>query len=230
MNEHRALWEKLGWATPPARAEEALTHPSYAHERRATDNQRLEFLGDAVLDLCVSELLMTAHPRADEGALSRMRAALVNADTLAEWARSVDLASALRVGRGAMAAGDRLQANVLADAVEALVAATYLDGGLDRARALVTLVVGERIERGVALADRDAKSELQEVVQSTEKRAPTYRLAETIGPDHDRTFEVEVLLDDRVLGRGRGRSKKLAEQDAARVALAKLRAATSGEP
>ena len=223
-----ALWEALGWLEPPAGAEEALTHRSFTNEqgaRRPTgplpDNQRLEFLGDSVLGLCASELLIEEFPDADEGELSRMRAALVKAEPLAAFARKAGVGEALRLGKGADQAGDRLQTNVLADAVEALVAAAYLDGGLDRARALVRRIVADGLEKKDELGGRDPKSSLQELVQGEGKRAPVYRLAETDGPDHDRWFRVEVLVDDVVAGEGRGRSKKIAEQEAARAALEK---------
>jgi ribonuclease III len=219
------LFEALGWTEPPARTDEALTHRSYINERGARggapsprDNQVLEFLGDAVLGLCVSEHLMAKYPDADEGALSRMRAALVKTEALADFGRRVGLGEAMTLGRGAVAAGDRNQPNVLADAVEALVAAAYLDGGLERARELVARVVGDRSD-SAELSFRDPKSELQERVQARGKRAPSYQLAASEGPDHDRWFEIDVLIDGNVVARGRGRSKKLAEQEAARAAL-----------
>ena len=229
-----ALWAKLGWDPPPARADEALTHRSYANEqlgRRSQaerkgaldDNQRLEFLGDAVLGLAVSELLVDAHPHAAEGELSRMRAALVKAEALAEFAREVGVGDALRLGRGADAAGERQQMNVLADAVEALVAAAYLDGGLPRARSLVALIVGDRVSQPSEIAERDPKSALQEEVQATGQPAPTYHAASVDGPPHERVFSIEVRVGDVVLATGQGRSKKLAEQAAARAALARRR-------
>ena len=132
----RWLEETTG-RTSYSRLEEALTHPSFANESRTKDNQRLEFLGDAVLGLCISELLARAHPEADEGELTRMRSALVNAEALARWAREIGLGSCLAMGRGARSAAERDQTNVLADAVEAVVAAVYEDGGLESARALV---------------------------------------------------------------------------------------------
>src|SRR5438477_2582913 len=125
------------------RLDEALTHTSFANETGAPDNQRLEFLGDAVLGLCVSELLVTMHPQANEGMLTRMRSALVNAEALAHWARIVDLGSCLALGRGARAGAERDQTNVLADAVEAVVAAVYEAKGLPGARALVRELVRE---------------------------------------------------------------------------------------
>jgi len=235
---------RIGWAivaravTPPpldlaqllgieaascAHLEEALTHPSYANEHKgsARDNQRLEFLGDAVLGLCVSEMLMDRFPEAREGELSLMRASLVNSDALALWARDAALGEALRVGRGADAAGERAQKNVLADAVEAIVGAVYLDLGLESARRVASTIVEEPLERlanGPRLG-RDPKSELQERVQARGGTSPKYRVVETIGPDHNREFVVAVEVDGESLGVGRGRSKKQAEQEAARDAM-----------
>ena len=222
------LMKVLGWESPPARVGEALTHPSFSNEQRrrgsaaAADYQRLEFLGDAVLGLCVSELLMVENPEADEGALSRMRSSLVKADALAAFARTAGVGEALRLGRGADAAGDRHQTNVLADAVEALVAAAYLEGGLEQARELVRKVVSEGLGRASDLGVLDPKSELQERVQSTGRKAPTYRVGVIGGPEHERWFEVEVVVGDDVLAAGRGKSKKIAEREAARAALVAL--------
>lgn len=207
--------------------DEALMHPSFSNEQRTpegrrTDNQRLEFLGDAVLGLCVSELLMERFPQAREGELSLMRSALVNTDALAAWARSMELGKLLKLGRGADAAGERDQKNVLADAVEALVGAVYLDCGIDEARALSASIVAEPLERMLSgpTLGRDAKSELQEVVQAEGHPSPRYRIISTDGPDHNRQFIAVVEVGDAILGQGSGRSKKLAEQEAARSALA----------
>lgn len=202
------------------RFDEALTHPSYSNEARAPDNQRLEFLGDAVLGLCVSELLVSAHPHADEGVLTRMRAALVNAEALAVWARASGIGECLALGRGARAGTERAQTNVLADAVEALVAAVYDARGLDGARAIVQHIVGDAIAAADALSSRDPKSALQEEVQARGEPTPTYRVVETRGPQHEQVFVVEVSVGDRVLGRGEGRSKRAAERAAAEAALA----------
>jgi ribonuclease-3 len=204
--------------------EEALTHPSYSNEQRRgarVDNQRLEFLGDAVLGLCVSQLLMSRFPMADEGELSLMRAALVNTEALASWARAVDLGRALRLGRGADAAGERDQTNVLADAVEAVVGAVYIDLGLERARAFTEAIVAEPLARAEREggSGRDAKSELQERVQAAGEPSPRYRVVAAEGPDHQREFVVAVEVAGQVVSEGRGRSKKLAEQAAARAAL-----------
>ena len=207
--------------------EEALTHASFANEQRSgrrVDNQRLELLGDAVLGLCVTEILMERFPEAREGELSLMRASLVNTDALATWARSVELGAALRLGRGADVAGERDQTNVLADATEALVAAVYLDRGLDCARSLSRHVVEEPLGRlqGGSRLGRDPKSQLQERIQARGGSSPRYRIVKVEGPDHERVFTAAAEADGELLGEGCGRSKKLAEQAAARAALEAL--------
>jgi ribonuclease III len=203
-----------------ARFDEALTHPSYANEAGIGDNQRLEFLGDAVLSVCVSELLIERFPNADEGLLTRMRSALVNAEALASWARSVDLGLAMAFGKGARTGGEREQTNVLADAVEAIVAAVYYEYGLIGARALVLAVALPRMVEETRLASRDPKSELQERVQALGLEAPRYRVRAAHGPEHNALFEIEVLVGELVLGLGEGRSKRIAERKAAEQALA----------
>jgi ribonuclease III len=201
------------------RFDEALTHPSFANESSAPDNQRLEFLGDAVLGLCVSELLAKERPDADEGALTRMRSALVNAEALARWARTEKIGEAIALGRGARAGTEREQTNVLADAVEALVACVYEARGLDGARLLVAHVVREPMQEVETLGTRDPKSLLQERVQALGQPTPTYRVRGVSGPQHDPTFEIEVMVGDHVLGVGEGRSKRIAERAAALAAL-----------
>jgi ribonuclease-3 len=208
---------------PIPRFEEALTHRSFANETGAPDNERLEFLGDAVLGLCVSEMLVGAHANADEGKLTRMRSALVNAEALAAWARSVDLGACVALGRGATLGSEREQTNVLADTSEALVAAVYEARGLAGARSLVRVVVGDLLDRADALSMLDPKSDLQERVQAGAMPAPTYRVVDIRGAPHERTFEVEVLIGDRAVARGEGQSKRLAERAAATAALATLR-------
>jgi ribonuclease-3 len=202
---------------------QALTHPSYANERRGEpDNQRLEFLGDAVLGLCVSELLCDRFPDADEGLLTRMRAQLVNAEALASWGRKVELSDALRLGRGAASAGLRESTNVLADAVEALLAAAYLSGGLERARPMASQIVESGLSLLERMGARDPKSELQERLQALGEVAPTYEIVETGGPAHERWFRVRVIGTSGSLGEGEGRSKRTAEQAAAASALERL--------
>jgi ribonuclease-3 len=202
------------------RFDEALTHPSFANESSAADNQRLEFLGDAVLGLCVSELLARSRPDADEGALTRMRSALVNAEALARWARSEGIGDALALGKGARSGSEREQTNVLADAVEAIVASVYEALGLEGARKLVAHVVRDPMQEAERLGSRDPKSLLQEQVQARGLAAPTYRVKGMRGPQHDPTFEVEVMIGSEVLGVGEGRSKRVAERAAALAALA----------
>ena len=216
------------------RFDEALTHPSFANEASAPDNQRLEFLGDAVLGLCVSELLSKAKPDADEGTLTRMRSALVNAEALARWARAEQIGNCLALGKGARSGSEREQTNVLADAVEALVAAVYDSLGLDGARRLVAEVVNDPMREVEQLGSRDPKSLLQEEVQAEGLAAPTYRVKGVSGPQHDPTFEVEVLVeidgDTKVLGVGEGRSKRVAERAAALAAITSRRNAPEARP
>jgi ribonuclease III len=218
-----ALLARLGLERAPRHFEEALTHSSYANEHRAQrvpDNQRLEFLGDAVLDLCVSELLLEKLHDSDEGVLSRAYGALVNGESLARWARENGVGPALLVGRGAASTGISERTNVLADTVEAIVAAIYLDEGLDGARRVASLIIEANLGDIAGLSRRDAKTALQEMVQAGGGAAPAYRLLAVEGPDHDRQFLVAVEVGGKILGEGRGRTKKLAEQAAAAGAIA----------
>jgi ribonuclease III len=218
----------IGLAEDVPRLEEALTHPSYSNERRdLPDNQRLEFLGDAVLGFCVGELLFVREPSANEGVLTRMRAQLVSAEALSLWAREHDLSKALRLGRGAEAAGLGDATNVLADAVEALIAAVFLEQGLDAARSLCSRIA-EPALKGIG-PELDPKSELQERLQAQSGVAPSYELVETDGPAHDRSFRVEVRHQGVLLGEGRGKSKRAAERAAATQALSGLVSPDSGE-
>jgi ribonuclease-3 len=199
---------------------EALTHPSYRNERAASrDNQRLEFLGDAILGLCVADLLFQRFPTADEGRLTRMRAGLVNAETLAQWARERRLSQVLLLGRGAAASGVDDATNVLADTVEALIAATYLDAGLQEARRVCAEIVGGDLATLEAADGRDPKSQLQERVQSAGGEPPTYEVEQAGGPAHDPWFTVSVRVGGTVVARGSGRSKRAAERAAATAAL-----------
>jgi ribonuclease III len=200
--------------------EQALTHPSFANEvRHAPDNQRLEFLGDAVLGLCTSELLFQRYPSADEGTLTRLRAQIVNTERLAEWGRANGVADAIRLGRGALSSGLRESQNVIADAVEACIAAAFLDGGLDAARAACARIVSPMLEQLGPGDGRDPKSELQEYAQSIGLGLPAYEVCDSGGPAHDRWFEVRVGLAGQWLAKGRGRSKRMAERAAAEELL-----------
>lgn len=201
----------------------ALTHKSYVNEHRGEallDNERLEFLGDAVIDLAVSHRLMERFPAAREGDLSKMRAAVVDEQGLAAMARSIDLGALLRLGRGEELTGGRKKASLLADAMEAVVAAVYLEAGLAGVLRLVERFLGEAFARAAAgTLDRDYKTQLQELAQSRFKATPRYRVVAETGPDHAKVFVVELDLRGEALGRGSGRSKKDAEQAAARPAL-----------
>ena len=203
--------------------EHALTPSSYANEHRAsgiTSNQRMEFLGDSILGLIVAEHLFRAHPDMPEGELTRTRAALVCEDSLHEVARTLELGGYLRLGKGEAAGGGRTRPSILADATEATLAAGYLDGGFEAARDIVRrFILNMEREKSV---DRDYKTSLQEHVQRTPGKSVAYRLVEEIGPDHDRIFVMEATVDGQVVGQGRGRTKKEAEQLSAKAALERM--------
>ena len=212
----------------PRTALAALTHRSWVNEHPGDgleDNERLEFLGDAVIDLAVSHRLMERFPAAREGELSKMRAAVVDEPGLAALARAFELGTLLRLGRGEELTGGREKPSLLADAMEAVVAAVYLEGGLDAVLAVIDRYLEEAFERaGAGTLDRDYKTQLQELAQSRFRVAPRYRVVAELGPDHAKRFEVEVELRGEVVGRASGRSKKDAEQGAARLAIEALAA------
>jgi ribonuclease-3 len=205
----------------------ALTHPSYLNEHpeeEADDNQRLEFLGDAALDFVIGAWVFRRYPSFDEGQMTRLRAALVRTETLAQFARQVGIGEALRLGRGEEDAGGRERDANLCDAFEAVVGALYLDGGLEAVAAFVEPLVSPAAKETLASnADQDAKSRLQEWSQAELGVTPRYRIASEQGPDHAKTFVADVLLHRKVAGRGSGRSKQAAEQAAAQDAWEKLR-------
>jgi ribonuclease-3 len=216
----------------------ALTHRSWSSEhatpreqteRFGADNERLEFLGDSILGVVITEALWHKSPTSSEGVLSRLRSAVVNEASLAEVATRTQVGLALRLGRGEERSGGRGRPSLLADALEAVFAAVYLDGGFEAARAVVLLALGERVERVVSEGVEDFKSALQELLQASHKVTPRYRLVATYGPDHDREHEVELEAESIVVARGRGRSKKDAEQAAARTALETMRGGSTGE-
>lgn len=202
---------------------EALTHTSYVNENPGdvtADNERLEFLGDAVLDLLVAEDLYVSYPAAHEGQLTAMRAALVRTDTLAQVSDCINLRRHLLLGHGEEASGGRGRAANLCAALEALVGAIYLDQGLPEARALVRRLLSEAFQAvGQVSAMRDAKSLLQELVQGRLHCTPAYRTVCERGPDHVKEFVIEALVGGQVVGQGRGSSKQAAEQAAAQAAL-----------
>ncbi|MBJ6727716.1 ribonuclease III [Geomesophilobacter sediminis] len=203
--------------------DEALTHRSFLNEARGgKDNQRLEFYGDAVLDFLLSGMLLSRFPGSREGELTRLRAALVDEESLGRLAVALDLGQALRLGRGEEKSGGRTKRSLLADAYEALLAAIYLDGGLEPVTRVVAAHFGPLIDSG-ELYGRDHKTFLQELVQTRHGLLPSYRVKETTGPDHDRRFTVEIYLGEKLMGEGTGRSKKEAEQAAARAAASVLK-------
>lgn len=209
----------------------ALTHRSYLNENSDLpylDNERLEFLGDAILDFVAAEFLYQHFPEMSEGDLTSLRAALVKGETLARFAAELGLPPYLLMSRGEDAAGGRARVPLLAGAFEALVGAVYLDQGFESARRLVLRFLAPEADHiHHQRLDRDPKSTLQELSQGRLQVTPLYRLVETRGPDHAKEFTIEVVLKDQVYGRGTGRSKQIAEQEAARVAIETLEAELS---
>jgi len=201
--------------------QQALTHRSYLGEAgEALSNERLEFLGDSVLGIVVAEYLYTQFPDRSEGDLAKAKAVAVSEPVLAESAKKLGLPEMIQMSTGEEASGGRRRLSILADAFEALVAVIYLDCGMDAARQFILRALEsilEDIERKEHI--RDYKSLLQEHTQGLYKKAPRYNVIAEVGADHDKTFSVEVLLDDVVMGRGEGKSKKQAEQAAALRAL-----------
>jgi ribonuclease-3 len=212
--------------------QQALTHRSRfqgTDDAHLRSNERLEFLGDALLDVIVGEALYRRFPEQDEGYLTRLRAKLVSGQALAQTARRLGLGDLLLLSENAERSGGRDNAGILADAYEAVVAALYLDQGLDAARRFVHRSALDPIDLSdVATQATDYKSRLQEHLQAAGAPLPTYRVTDEVGPSHDKTFTVEVRVDDTPRGAGRGSSKKAAEQHAAREALQRLRTSSNG--
>ena len=217
--DHTSLERAIGHAFADASLLDlALTHPSLALSQRCKDNQRLEFLGDAVLELCVSRVLYDRFGKLREGQLTRRRAALVCEASLARAARQFDLGRYLKLDKGEELAGGRENPSILADAMEAVLAAVYLDAGLEAAARLVDRMMGD-YEPGEHV-ERDAKSALQEYLQGLGEETPTYEIIAQDGPPHARVFTARVLrADGTELGRGQGPRKQRAEEAAARMAL-----------
>lgn len=200
----------------------ALTHSSFANESEesAEDNERLEFLGDAVLELSISEILFRCHPDATEGALTRMRARLVSEPALAELARELKLDESLLLGRGEEMQGGRERDSLLSDALEAILGAVFLDGGYDAAKQVVGAIFESRIPAACDVKRvKDSKSRLQELTQKDFKERPVYTLLGSSGPDHAKVFEVELALPDGSRLTATGSSVKKAEQNVASKAL-----------
>lgn len=204
--------------------ERALTHSSYANERNlAGDNERLEFLGDAVLELAVSQMLYRGYPDEPEGVLTRLRAEMVSEPALAELAKEIGLNEMVLLGRGEELQGGRDRASLLSDALEAVFGAVYLDGGYEAAENVIERVMENRIpDAGVEKRPKDAKSKLQELTQKLWKDRPVYHLVSSEGPEHSKVFEVRLALPDGTDITARGSSVKKAEQKAAAKAVTLL--------
>ena len=213
--------------------EHALTHKSRAHEDASggvADNESLEFLGDAVLGFVVADMLFHEFPHYHEGQKSKVKAALVSTTALAALAERLGLGEHVLLGRGEEKTGGRRKQALLADTCEALIAAVYLDGGIEEARRFLLRELSDEIERARRPEFlRDFKSALQEHLQSRERALPEYVIANATGPDHDKLFHVEVRVDGELLGEAEGRTKKDAEQEAARRALEKLTTGSRGQ-
>ncbi|MDT8441126.1 MAG: ribonuclease III [Desulfuromonadales bacterium] len=230
ISARQPLWEALqgglgyrfrnGWLLASA-----MCHSSFANEHpdlQLGHNERLEFLGDAVLDLVVSEQLLRDFGEFREGELTRLRAEVVAEASLADLARQLGIGDCLLLGRGERQSGGQHKASVLADALEALFGAMFQDAGFDRTADVIAPLFTPRLRQAAARSGQDCKTRLQELLQARFKSLPVYRLLDAAGPDHCRHFRVDVLIADRVLGSGTGPSKKRAEQEAARAALARL--------
>jgi ribonuclease III len=222
-----ALQEKLHYAfRNPDLLSTALTHRSHVNENPqlgASDNERLEFLGDAVLGLCVSDLLMKKHADFDEGTLSKIRSLLVNEKPLADLAAQLGLGDCLLLGRGEDHSGGRTKESLLANALEAVIAAIYLDSSFSKTKTIIKKLMGPLLNDEALNAQCfDYKTALQELCQKKYKSAPLYALLESSGPDHDKTFEVEVTVGPDIRQIGYGKSKKDAQKQAAQKAWESL--------
>jgi ribonuclease III len=223
---YAALEEKLGHHFRDiSLCETALTHRSWLNETNQpgrSDNERLEFLGDSVLALAISDILMRRYPEQPEGELSKARSALVNEAGLARVSEGLLLGQWIFLGRGEEQAGGRQKRSLLSNALEALVGAVYLDGGFSAAFRVVERLFVSVLAETLATTARDFKSRLQEISQSRLQLAPVYTVVAQHGPDHDKTFEVAISLGPKEYGRAQGKSKKEAQQNAAELALAQL--------
>lgn len=207
----------------PELLRQALTHSSYANEKhkKQSDNERLEFLGDAVLELVSSEFLFKNYPKMPEGEMTKFRASIVCEPTLALCTKEIELGKYLYLGKGEDLTGGRNRKSILSDAMEAVIGAIYLDGGFEAAKAFVHRFILVDIEHKKLF--HDSKTILQELVQGNYKEELHYVLIGEEGPDHDKNFKVEAMIGDKVVGHGTGHTKKAAEQEAAYEALLKLK-------
>jgi len=220
--QFEVLQRELGYRfNDPSLLVRAITHVSFQRNKIGSHNEVLEFLGDAVLDLAISDLLMRRFPDKSEGDLSRMRAGLVNSSVLADKATDLKLGSLLFLGKGEERSGGREKPSILAGAFEALLGAVYQDGGYEPARRLVQRFFGSDVQVK-QLGQQDYKTRLQEISQMLFRQPPVYRLISESGPDHEKRFVTEIAVGGKVLGRGEGRSKKQSEQEAAMRALTQL--------
>lgn len=216
------LEERIGYQfRDPELIHEALSHSSYANEKKKLrrSNERLEFLGDSVLSVVVSQYLFEHYPDLPEGELTKIRAALVCERSLHRFALRIGLGDFLLLGKGEEHTGGRERPSILADAFEAVIAAIYLDGGLEAARTHILHFIPEHIPESSSVLFGDYKTALQEIVQKNPEEKVEYVLISESGPDHNKSFMVEVCLNSNVIGKGQGRSKKEAEQMAAKEAL-----------
>lgn len=207
---------------------QALTHRSFLNEQpdeTLGDNERLEFLGDSILDFIITNMLFHRYPDMPEGEMTRLRAALVRTETLAELAAACHIGEALRMGKGEDSSGGRRRRTILCDAFEALLGALFLDQGLAVVEGFVLPLLAPRADYILAEGlHRDARSMLQEWSQAVHNITPVYKVVEAAGPDHDKAFTVEVMIGEQVVGRGVGKSKQLAAQAAARAVLRRIEA------
>ena len=220
-NQFASLEEKIEYTFKnKLLLKEALTHSSYANERRkgVVCNERMEFLGDAVLSIITAELLYNKFPDMPEGELSKLRSSLVCTAELSEFAKEIDLGEYLLLGKGEMNTGGKERPSILENAFEAFIAAIYLDGGMEKAKKYVLRFLNSALETH-HIKFKDYKTALQEVIQKNPDETLNYVIVGESGPDHDKRFEVEVHLNSNVIGKGMGKSKKQAEQEAAREAL-----------
>lgn len=228
MSKIQELENKIGYQfKEQGRLRQALIHSSYANEKhlkKHSDNERLEFLGDAVLELVSSEFLFKNYPKMPEGELTKFRASIVCEPTLALCTKELNLGNYLYLGKGEDLTGGRNRKSILSDALEAVIGAIYLDGGFEAARAFIHRFILVDIEKKKLF--HDSKTILQEVVQGHYKEGLHYELIAEEGPDHDKQFTVQALIGSRVIGRGTGHTKKAAEQEAAYEALLKLQPKT----
>ena len=220
-SDYQELEKKIGYTFQNrALLKQAVTHSSFANEQkinRQKHYERLEFLGDAVLELVSSDFLFQTHPERPEGQLTKLRASMVCEPALAYCAKDLTLDSYIQLGRGEEATGGRYRDSIVSDVMEAVIGAIYLDGGMEPARTYIHRFVLSDLENKQLFLD--SKTNLQEYMQQNLKKEFHYRLVEESGPEHDKVFLVEVVMEEKVLGRGKGRTKKAAEQQAAYEAL-----------